>query len=256
MKKQLWNDSISKLHPRLLAVVGLAAVTYWSAASLIQSANALADRDAISENLQALRFNLTEVESAHRGYVLTGGAGSLAQYQGASSRVALSIDALRGLTKDSPGQQGRLDALEPLIGQQLDLLAKSIEERRSKGFDLTQQAVVTSRAQDLTHRIQKEVLSMAEQEDKVFAIPRSEAKEAAAKRTLALLITGNLLALVIVGSALYRADTESALRAAADAELSKSRAWQEFLLQAGTKGLPVTDEAASEDHLIQTSRAK
>jgi CHASE3 domain sensor protein len=196
------------------------------------------------------------VDAPQRGYVLTGGETQLAQYQAANNRVALSIEALRGLTKDSPGQQERLDALEPLIGQQLDLLAKSIEERRGQGFDLNQQAVATSRAQELTDRIQKEVLSMADEEDKVFANPPSERKEAAAKRTLSLLLIGNLLALVIAASALYRADTESVLRAAADEELRKSTAWQEFRLQVGTKGLPATHEGPTGHHLIQTSGAK
>jgi CHASE3 domain sensor protein len=253
MKISLWDYSLWKLRLGLLVLMALPVGTYLSATSLLESANALADPDAISENLQVLRFNLSEIESAQRGYVLTGGEAHLVRYQGASNRLAQSIDALRHLTKDSPDQQERVNALGVLTDEQLDMLAKSIEERRGQGFDLNRQAVATYRAEQLMSRIQSAVHAIADEEEKVFAKPRWERNNAASKISIFLLVIDNLLALVIAASAVYRAETESALRGEAEGKLEKSQAWQEFQLQGGPKRLPATDEAPAGDHPVQES---
>jgi CHASE3 domain sensor protein len=252
VKIEFWDRTSSKLRLGLLAFILIGVLTYQSATSLLDSAQALADRDAISESLQALLSSLAEAEAGRRGYALTGQERQLKQYQTASNRVGLLVEEVRRLTKDSVRQQRRLDTFEYLIAQQLDLLAESIDERRNLGFNLDRQAALTYRSQEVMELIQSQVLTMAQDEERIFAEPRLERKEAAAKRTIYLLVVGNLLALVIAAVAVFRAEVDSRERAAAEMALQNDQAWQELQLQVKAKGLATAGERSAGDHPGQT----
>ncbi|HEY5209401.1 MAG TPA: CHASE3 domain-containing protein [Stellaceae bacterium] len=82
-------------------------------------------------NVKDLLIAMDEAETGQRGYLLTGDDKFLSPYNAARDRAGLVFAKLKTLTSDNPVEQVRLNKLSPLIQQKFDLIARSIEARRT-----------------------------------------------------------------------------------------------------------------------------
>src|SRR5665213_3501069 len=82
-------------------------------------------------NIKDLLIAMDEAETGQRGYLLTGDDKFLSPYNAARDRAGLVFAKLKTLTSDNPVEQVRLNKLSPLIQQKFDLIARSIEARRT-----------------------------------------------------------------------------------------------------------------------------
>src|SRR5665213_2076551 len=117
--------------PVLVAGVGLIAVAALGVSLLILRTRDAADWVShtleVRDVAQSLAVEITEAESASRGYVLAGDPVYLVRYDRAVPLVGGYLDRLRRLTVDNAVEQERLASLKPLIDEKLDRIAQAID---------------------------------------------------------------------------------------------------------------------------------
>ena len=111
----------------ILIIIG--SVSYRSMATLLETANSVTHTHEVLTKLESVISLLKDVETGQRGYLITGDARYLEPYDAAISEVKRVYEEVKGLTKDNPGQQGRLDLVMPLIEKKLAELRETIELR-------------------------------------------------------------------------------------------------------------------------------
>jgi signal transduction histidine kinase len=85
---------------------------------------------AVLGTLDATVRHTSDVETAARGFALTGEEPLLAPFDTALPLIGSDLDALRHLTADNPTQQQRLDALEPQISAAVAFSKRAVAQRR------------------------------------------------------------------------------------------------------------------------------
>ena len=104
---------------RLLLVIGFAVVLTMGAVSLFLVRQSLMATSGVDHSLTVLntvanlRADLRRAESGQRGYLLTGEAAYLDDYNAALGRVQPELEDLYKLTDDNPLQKDAIDRLRP-----------------------------------------------------------------------------------------------------------------------------------------------
>jgi len=119
----------------LLLMVIIGVVAYFSIVRLADTSRAVAHSHVVLERLADVLAKLIDAETGQRGFVITGDDAFLETYRSGSTSVVQSIKQLRTTLLDDPAQRQLLEQAEPLVTAKLDELARSIEVRRSGGFE-------------------------------------------------------------------------------------------------------------------------
>ncbi len=184
----------------LIALTLVGAVSYDSTSKLIDSAQWVRHTNDVLKGLDELLSEMKDAETGQRGYVITGEARYLEPYQGAREEVDQKQRSLRELTIDSPVQQQRLSAIEPLVVSKFAELQETIDLRKTKGFEAAEHEVLTDKGKNAMDSIRKLVGEMQEEEAGLLAKRSTEEKERA-RRTEIAIIFGSLSALVLLSLA-------------------------------------------------------
>jgi methyl-accepting chemotaxis protein len=181
-----------------LAIVG--AVSYDSTSKLIDSAEWVRHTHEVLEGLNGLLSGMMNAETGQRGYVVTGEARYLEPYQGAREAVDQKLKRLLELTADSPIQQRRLAALEPLVVTKFAELQETIDLRRTKGFAAAAQEVLTDKGKNTMDSIRNLVGEMRGEETGLLA-KRSVEERDRARRTEMIIVVGGLCTFALLSLA-------------------------------------------------------
>jgi len=157
------------------------------------------------QTIAALRLEpaiVAEAEAAVRGYVITGQEEFLDPYQKAVSGVSADLASLRSLTADNRMQQGRLNALEPLVAERLSLLQETVELRRRQGFEAAQQHVASGRGEQIHDRI-RGILTEMEATEQTLLQERTARAHHNGTVAKTVIVAGITLAFVFVVVALF-----------------------------------------------------
>src|SRR5687768_8697695 len=122
---------------RLVAALGLAIavavmgsiglVTYRHAGEEAHAADWVEHTHEVIETLLQVQSSIAVAESGVRGFAATRDAIHLVAVDPALDQAGVSVRRARELTRDNPAQQGRLDALEPLLDRRLQLLRARLD---------------------------------------------------------------------------------------------------------------------------------
>lgn len=99
-------------------------------------------RQAIIE-IETLISKVKDAETGQRGYLLVGRESYLVPYRTAKTSVPSQIMILRKALANQPDQIARLDKIEKVIDQKMAELERTIELRRTHGFDAALKRVNT-----------------------------------------------------------------------------------------------------------------
>ena len=102
----------------------------------------LQTHDAI-ETAKSLLSAVQDAETGQRGYLLTGEEQYREPYDRGTDSALHLYDQLAKELTDNPEQARRIGALGPALHAKLDELARSIEVRRTQGFDAARAVVLT-----------------------------------------------------------------------------------------------------------------
>jgi PAS domain S-box-containing protein len=186
---------------------------------------------------------VAEAEAAVRGYVITGQEDFLEPYQRARSSVRADLESLRSLTAGDRMQQGRLDALEPLVTERLFLLQQTVELRRREGFGAAQQHMASRRGEQLHDRI-RAILAEMEASEQSMLHERIARSHRAGTMARVAIIAGITLAFALVAVALFVISGDFAGSRRARAALQQARDQLETRVQERTAELAKANAAA------------
>lgn len=125
-----WITSGFGLVMALLGAVSLAS--YQNATQLVRSANQIRQTNEVLDVLTDLSATLAEAESRRWGYILFNDTEELERYNTAIDRLNPLLEKLHLPLADTRIQQERLETLEALVIERVDLLQQSIEQYREQ----------------------------------------------------------------------------------------------------------------------------
>ena len=186
----------------------------------------LSDRFAYSEELVIHSYQvislltevsaeLSEAESARRGYLLVGDNTLLIEYDVALQTVPERLRQLQSLTSDNPQQQERLSQLRPLVVEKLDNITQSIQLQQQNPFAVDQQTEFTRQGAALHDKIRDVLRAMEEDELKLLVV-RSSLSASKQHRAAMMLVLAFLLASMVLVSLFIIMSSEVARRARAE----------------------------------------
>lgn len=179
----------------ILLVIGVLA--FINTSNLVQAAEWRTHTYVVLGQLDKLLSELKDAETGSRGYVLTGDEQYLAPYTDAIGRLDDTQAELRSLTTDNPEQQRRLETLRPLIKAKSDAMQRTVEQRKSAGFEAARAQVMTGVGREAMEDIRNVLQQMGDDERDLLK-RREERLRQDSDRTLAVIEYGIPLAFVLV----------------------------------------------------------
>ena len=159
-----------------LVLISVIAVT-----SLANRMAFIAHTHNVIAGLTAIQSRITDVETAQRGYVLTGRSDYLEPIVDAEGDLTDMISRVRALTRDNPTQQANLASAEKLIFTRIELSRAIVRVFDAAGIDAARQ-FANSRGKALHDRIRGQILIMVQVETAL--LERREAAAALSRRNL------------------------------------------------------------------------
>jgi PAS domain S-box-containing protein len=165
---------------------------------------------------------MESIESATRGFVLSGKDSDLDAYQANIAKVERDQQAIRGLTVDNPVQQARFPYLEVLTAERIQRADEVIHLRRTKGFDPAMAAITSGLGEHDTdfHALIGKLLS---EEVRLQAL-RLQKTDRYLNQAKTILVMGILLGILVAGFAFWVAVRDSKKRVAAEVAFRQSEA--------------------------------
>jgi methyl-accepting chemotaxis protein len=182
----------------LLAAIG--TVAFRAINALTSTSYTVTHTHQVLERISRLLIELQNAETGQRGYVITGEESYLAPYQSGIAAADAIVKELRDLTQDNPHEQRRLDQIEPLIVAKLAELKRTVEMRRSVGFEATQKVVVGGEGKRAMDDIRAVLQQMQDEEDSLL-MQRAKEVEASAALGRETIGYGTLACLLFVSVA-------------------------------------------------------
>ncbi len=203
----------------LVILVAVGVLAYQSTNGLIDHESDVIHTYQVIGRLDELRVEMLEVESAARGYALSGAADLLEPYYDAIRSVGGTLDALKKLIADNPGQQRRFDSLQATVAEKLDFSQQKIETRKTKGFNAALSVFLTRRGHELMDNVRTAVEEMKAVEEGLLK-QRSQEARADATRSLITLLALSTLSFSILFLVYYSLDRQVIRRRSSEERLT------------------------------------
>jgi PAS domain S-box-containing protein len=187
----------------LLALVVAAGTFMWVERREDSSQTGVAETLRVRGQIQQVSQFLVDAETGVRGYLLTKDRSFLAPYREATEQLPATIDMLRTLVADNPGQSDRLDRVDQLAAEKFALtedLAGSTGDLPPSG----ERNILLTESKSLQDELRAELEAMRKEETRLL-----EAQMADLDRTqtvaLIVIVSGGLLGLLggIVAMAIF-----------------------------------------------------
>jgi signal transduction histidine kinase len=180
-----------------LTVIALAAGVTMS--SLAESEAWVSHTREVQTALADLRGDVLRAEAACSGFVVTGNAARLQDYQLATQELPNHLATLSALTADNPSQVSRIAALRPLIDQRVRLLQESVALEEAGGGEKGEQQRLNDNGAELTTQILASIQSMVDGETRLLGT-RRRISQASYQRTRMLLMVAFAVALLMLAA--------------------------------------------------------
>lgn len=188
------------------AFAAIGVISYKGINHLVETSRLTTQTYQVLGELEQLTIQITNAETGQRGYIITGSESYLEPYTVARRTLELKLNQVRQLTKDNPNQQRRLDTLEQVILNRVEIMQQILELRQERGFAAAQQEIQKNQGKRAMDRIRSMIAEM-EAEERNLLQQRTRATEQATRQTLATITFGTplyALLLVLIGFLLSR----------------------------------------------------
>ena len=241
MNWSLRTRVVVSLSLSLLLLGAVSVISHGSLRRLLKAADLVEHTQEVLKTSEQLLTALTDVETAHRGYVIAGDPRYLKLLQAARETVPPTLQRLRALTADNPSQQRRLDVLDPLIGAKLAWAAELVRIRKEHGFSAALRTFESNQGAIIMDQIQL-VLQELKNEESTLLASRLAQSHADARRTITTMSLMALCALLLAlggGLIINRGIHE---REAAESASKESERRLAALLEAAPDPIIISDE--------------
>ncbi len=220
-----WLTPAIALAFAVVAVFGI--VAYQNTGAVLQSETLVTHSYAVREATRELLSSIKDMETAQRGFLITGDSSYLEPYQAGVNDVEKEFTRLGSLTRDNPIQQRHLNKLRQLYNDKQVLLVETIRLRREEPgpalSDETFQIVISGRGNKVMAELRVVEREILEEENRLL-VEREAASEARAVTSERFIIAGNLLALALLVLSGVAAHVDRAKRDNAETQMRSSQA--------------------------------
>jgi PAS domain S-box-containing protein len=242
--------TIGALGAALILFVFTAFETYNSTRALIEANAARSQVVASLEDLRLLLSALKDVETAQRGYLITGHDEFLEPLQ---SGIPTTRQKLRAVRAFGLAQAADLDRLERLVERKIEFLENSIRVRRVRGFDAAAAIVGTGEGRVRMELVRKEVAAL-----EALYLNRLREREAASERqdsrATTVVFMSSVLAVLLVAASVVISARDSVRRARAERALAAEHAKLAATIASMPYGLVLFDRGGT--IVLQNAAAK
>jgi PAS domain S-box-containing protein len=220
----------------LLTLLVMGVLSYrWMVVS-DESDNWVRHSQDVLAKIQDLSLAMESIESASRGFVLTGKDSDLDAYRANVARVAQDQAAIRMLTADNSVQQIHFPDLEVLAAERIQHADMLINLRRNEGQEIAAAAFENSPDERDTEF--QTLIGILQNEEVRLRMQRVATTKLYVSQTKTILFFGSLMGLLIVAAAAWIAVRDSSTRETAEARYRG-------LLEAAPDGMVVVDQSGS-----------
>ena len=178
----------------LLCLSGLAA--YLSIARLTNSEKWLVHTYEVQAALGNGDSAALDAERDRAGYLITGGAEELNDFEAAIPRIYQALRHLRDLTKDNPEQQQRCTHLEEIMARRIALFRDSVDLKKANPQDQQGERKISARALPLVSEATSTLQEMRDAEQRLL-IKRARVSRHLFTFAVVVLMVAFILALVM-----------------------------------------------------------
>ena len=178
----------------LVLIVG--AISWWAVLRATKSSEDVSHTSQVLLEQQKLLTGLADAETSARGFAITGDSSFLAPFEAARLAVPASIARLRLLTTDHPDQITRLDTLESVATDQINLNAQIIRFRDSVGFEHASSMINTGQGKQVMDHARALSASM-EREENAMLQSRAARQRRDQRIASLVILVGTILAFVL-----------------------------------------------------------
>ncbi len=199
-------------------------ITWWSAQRNAEAFRSVDQSYEVLDKLEETLVGVLNTETETRGFAVSGDEAFLQTQQAEFALLQKSLATVKRITQDSPNQQRRLAALDPLIQNEISSANEMNKLRRSGDAVRTQQLIAFGQERQTMDEIRR-LVTEAEAEEKQLlhqGAAKAQKQSATAMATAAL---GGLLSLGFVGvaSVTVQRDFKKRRQAEEARRLSESR---------------------------------
>jgi PAS domain S-box-containing protein len=220
----------------ILVMVITTATAFTYAKRMLETATWTNHRQEVLHKLERSRTALAELASGERIHTIIGDESLLEGREQTKAGLRADLSDIRQLTADNRSQQLRLDRVEPLIAERIDLEDKVIAVRRQQGLDAAASMIASRRGIVLSEQSLAILKQMEDEEYKLLANDRKGA-ELASTATFFLLPLGVFLSLAVLSLGVFFLNAGAAQRRAAQARTRESE--QRYRLMFESSPLPM-----------------
>ncbi|HEX4320072.1 MAG TPA: CHASE3 domain-containing protein [Acidobacteriaceae bacterium] len=178
------------------------------------------------------------IDASFEGYLLDGNPSSLQVFHRHAAEIEQSEAAARTLVADNPAQQRRIDALQALTRQEVNLQESAIAVRNDRGATVAAALVETGRGQQIHQAIRAKIRETQNEELRLRSIRIKELEASLRRAHLTLLLSVLLGFSVGIGAALSL-EREARRRSLAESAARASEAKFRSLLDAAPDSMVV-----------------
>src|SRR6202163_2673668 len=183
----------------------------------------------VLESLQDLLFEMENIESSDRGFVLTGNESYLDSYRAGRLNAEQDEATLRSLTIDTPRQLIQLPILKKVFIQKIQFWEMVISLRRSRGLEAAADAIQGGEGKRIMDLYRAVIGEMQDEELRLLVLRDAEA-ERRLGQTKIVLILGTVLGLMVAAAAGWSVQRDTFVREFAEEALRDSEEKYRMLL--------------------------
>ena len=169
----------------LVLVVG--AMSLWTVIRAAESFEEVNHTGRVLLEQQKLLASLADVETAARGFVITGDSSFLAPFGKAKAAIPQSIGKLRALTSDHPEQRTRLDTLESVANDLVTENDQIIDYKSAPGVTSATEMINTGQAKLVMDHARALTSAMETEENRILGLRAARQERS---KNIALLVIG------------------------------------------------------------------
>jgi PAS domain S-box-containing protein len=188
----------------LVLVVG--AMSYWTLSRAAKSFEEVTHTSRVLLEQQKLLSSLVDLETAARGYAISGDSAFLGPFNNARINYPATIQRLRALTSDHPKQRAKLDSLASYADLQRTVNQQIIDMRTTQGFEMARLMILSGQPRLVTDHARRLTESMEQEENRILAYRAAEQRRDERLAYLVIGIGGGVAFLLslLINRSIYR----------------------------------------------------
>jgi PAS domain S-box-containing protein len=202
----------------LLLLLTIGFFAYHSTNSLNEAINWEKHTQEVLLELDETLYLILDAEASGRGFVLTNNESFLEPYKQTAATLDANLKRLQTLVADNSVQTENSTKLENLAGEKLDFIKRTIEIRRTQGFDRAVEEVSSNQGKNLMDEIRRLVGEMKDIEKNLLLTQEADLDKSV-RSTSQILFLGSIVGILSLGLANFAIFRETGKRREVQNEL-------------------------------------